>query len=134
MSERGKRKVEAATIAARLRDVLEAKRRIVAEEEALTVAAEALAEEPRSLLSTKLTLHPLPIPITGQEGDCSECGATVAVHPPKFWHFCPNCGSKVQDVSRETLQQADTRLVRNAIQEGLQAVKGLNTKWQRMSP
>ena len=70
MSERGKRKVEAAKVAARLRDVLQAKQRIIAEEEALTVAAEALAEEPRSLLTTRITLHPLSVPITGQEGDC----------------------------------------------------------------
>ena len=124
MSERSKRNLQAATVAARLRDVLKAKQSILAEEEALTVAATALAEEPRSLLSTKVTLHPLPVQVTAQTGDCSECAAEVAVHPPNLWRFCPACGSKVQDVSLETLQQADTRLVRNAIQERLQAVKG----------
>lgn len=124
MSERGKRKLEAAKIAARLRDVLKAKQNILAEEEALTVAAEALAEEPKALLPTKITLHPLPIPITGQTGDCSECGAEVAVHPVKHFNFCPACGSKVSNVTRESLGDADSRLVRSVLNERLQAVKG----------
>ena len=119
MSERGKRNVEAAKIDARLRDVQEAKRRILAEEEALTIAAKALAEEPRKLLTTKITLHHLPVPTDLQQGDCSECGVAVGVYPQKFFRFCPNCGSKVEEAIRETLQGAEQRLTRLAVQDAM---------------
>lgn len=115
-SERKKRTLEAAKIAARLRDVLEAKQRLEREEEALTVAAEALAEEPRKFTECLLVLENLPgIMGVAESAHCSECGGVSRGWEPS-WKGCPLCLSRAQNTKRESVpgELANRRFVQDA--------------------
>jgi NADH pyrophosphatase NudC (nudix superfamily) len=119
MSIRRTRKEESAVIAQRLAKVRELQKADAAEAQALIAAQAALDAEPRELIECQFEMHYAPISLAVERVACSECGETV-MGWEKTWRYCPACGSRVNEVTRE--DSPHDRLARKAVKEALDSV------------
>lgn len=129
MSERGKRKYEAAVLDADLKEAEREMERWARRVQALRAAITVLNEEPKKRTSARMRRHYLPVSKgVVVEQSCSECGAVVDGHvtvdgQTREIRACPWCGSDVENVEREkTLDDANARLTKQHVQEAMDLV------------
>jgi hypothetical protein len=119
MSVRLSRKQHGGVIAKRLEQLRDQRSGLDGLEQALMEAQAALAEEPRALTSCELKQEYIAVQVWNCERmHCSECNETIT-GVPEGWRFCPACGSRVTQFTRE--DSPHDRLNQAALAEAMKA-------------